>query len=67
MARYDYRCLECDRLFEIQQPMTEAPQLVAACPNCQRIVPVQRQISLPGLQFRGPGWPGQDLKRGPRK
>lgn len=33
MARYDFRCLECDTVFEEKRPMALA-NVAAACPTC---------------------------------
>lgn len=33
MARYDFRCLECDTVFEEKRPMAMA-DVAAACPTC---------------------------------
>ncbi|MBP7997749.1 MAG: zinc ribbon domain-containing protein [Chloroflexi bacterium] len=34
MARYDFRCLECETVFEEKRPMAQA-DVAAACPTCQ--------------------------------
>ncbi|MBK9052643.1 MAG: zinc ribbon domain-containing protein [Chloroflexi bacterium] len=33
MAHYDFRCLECDTVFEEKRPMALA-DVAAACPSC---------------------------------
>ena len=32
MARYDYRCTSCDKVFEVEHPMTAHPKVT--CPKC---------------------------------
>ena len=32
MARYDYRCTSCDKVFEVEHPMGETPEV--KCPEC---------------------------------
>jgi putative FmdB family regulatory protein len=33
MSKYDYRCKECDELFEAEYPMGSRPEIVP-CPAC---------------------------------
>lgn len=33
MASYDYYCRKCDKVFEIQHGMMEAPEII--CPECK--------------------------------
>ena len=37
MARYDYRCTSCDKVFEVEHPMGETPEV--KCPECGASVP----------------------------
>ena len=41
MPRYDYKCLQCEHVYEIEHKITEDPEIM--CPKC--IFKCQRQIS----------------------
>lgn len=41
MPRYDYKCLQCEHLYEIEHKITEDPEIM--CPKCNFIC--KRQIS----------------------
>jgi len=41
MPRYDYKCLLCEHVYEIEHKITEDPEIM--CPKC--IFKCQRQIS----------------------
>lgn len=42
MPNYEYRCSDCNRLFEAQQSVEEHGKQKPACPHCksQRVEPV---------------------------
>jgi len=64
MPTYEYKCRECEHLFEEFQAMSEEP--VKICPSCGG--PVQRLISGGGgLIFKGSGFYITDYKRAGEK
>lgn len=52
MPVYEYECKECDKVFEVQQKISEEP--LSACPDCQG--PVRKLMSMTSFQLRGGGW-----------
>lgn len=44
MRRYDYKCLECGKVFELQHSVDQSLDS-AHCPTCAKIVPVEKLIS----------------------
>jgi putative FmdB family regulatory protein len=59
MPLYEYRCAQCDRVFEIIQKFSDEPLTVhEGCGG-----KVERLISAPGLQFKGSGWYITDYAR----
>jgi len=62
MPRYDYKCLKCDKLYEIQHKITEEPEII--CPVCS--FTCFRQISK-NVLFETSGdleWSGDPSKMG---
>ena len=53
MPRYDYKCLECDKVFEVEQKMTDDPLEECLCEDEQFLV--KRVISKPTLVINGAG------------
>lgn len=53
MPRYDYKCLECDKVFEVEQKMTDDPLEECLCENEQFLV--KRLPSIPKLVINTPG------------
>jgi len=49
MPRYDYKCLLCKKVYEIEHKITEDPEIM--CPKCT--FKCQRQIST-GVSFETP-------------
>lgn len=41
MPRYDYKCLQCEHIYEIEHKITEDPEIM--CPKCKFLC--RRQIS----------------------
>lgn len=41
MPRYDYKCLQCEHIYEIEHKITEDPEIM--CPKCNFLC--RRQIS----------------------
>ena len=59
MPLYEYRCSQCDRLFEVIQKFSDEPLTVhEGCGGA-----VERLISAPGLHFKGSGWYITDYAR----
>ncbi len=52
MPVYEYECKKCDKVFEVQQKMSEAP--LTECPECQ--APVKKLMSVNSFQLKGGGW-----------
>ena len=60
MPLYEYRCKQCDRVFEVMQKFADAPLLVHE--ECGG--EVERLISAPAFQFKGTGWYVTDYAKG---
>ena len=60
MPTYDYRCFECENLFEIFHGMNESPSV--ACPDCNG---ESKKIFSPGagIVFKGAGFYVNDYKK----
>ncbi len=52
MPVYEYECKECERVFEVQQKMTDEP--LQNCPECR--APVKKLVSMSSFQLKGGGW-----------
>jgi len=52
MPVYEYECQECDKIFEVQQKIADAP--LSDCPECQG--PVKKLVSMSSFQLKGGGW-----------
>jgi putative FmdB family regulatory protein len=62
MPNYDYKCDECEEVFETFHGMSEIPENLE-CPACKS-EKVDKMISGGcGVHFKGYGFPGNDLKR----
>ncbi len=60
MPLYEYKCEQCDEVFEVMQKFSDAPlELHDGCGGR-----VRRLISVPALQFKGNGWYITDYARG---
>lgn len=60
MARYDYRCTGCGKVFEVEHPMSERPSIT--CPNCGK--PAERVFSASSITFKGSGFYNTDQRGG---
>ncbi|MDI9591216.1 MAG: zinc ribbon domain-containing protein [Acidobacteriota bacterium] len=58
MARYDYRCPNCGRRFEVEHPMGERPAV--HCASCGG--KAQRVFSASGIHFEGHGFYNTDQR-----
>ena len=64
MPTYDYKCPDCETVFEVFQRMKDAPK--AKCPKCG--AKAERQLSGGhGLVFKGSGFYETDYKRAGEK
>lgn len=52
MPKYDYKCLECDKIFEVEQKMNDDPLELCLCKDEQFLV--KRVISKPTLVINSP-------------
>ena len=53
MPKYDYQCLECDKIFEVEQKMVDDPLEECLCKNEKFLV--KRIPSKPLLGINGAG------------
>lgn len=58
MARYDYRCTACGKVFEVSHGMREHPEIV--CPDCG--APASRSFSASGIVLKGSGFYNTDQR-----
>ncbi|MBQ6394940.1 MAG: hypothetical protein IJH87_01145 [Atopobiaceae bacterium] len=56
MARYDYKCTECGKVFEVEHRMSERPRVV--CPDCG--APAERVFRSYAIEFKGSGFYNTD-------
>ncbi|MBU0945717.1 MAG: zinc ribbon domain-containing protein [Proteobacteria bacterium] len=52
MPVYEYECLECETVFEVQQRMADDP--LSKCPECEGAV--KKIMSRSSFQLKGGGW-----------
>ncbi len=52
MPVYEYECDQCEKVFEIQQRMSEEP--LKSCPECEG--EVRKLMSMSSFQLKGGGW-----------
>ncbi|WP_457576082.1 FmdB family zinc ribbon protein [Desulfomarina sp.] len=52
MPVYEYECRECEKVFEVQQRMSDDP--LTNCPECDG--PVRKLVSMSSFQLKGGGW-----------
>lgn len=58
MARYDYRCTSCGKVFEVSHGMREHPEVV--CPDCGAAA--SRSFSASGIVLKGSGFYNTDQR-----
>ena len=63
MPLYEYRCEQCNELFEVMQKFTDEP--LSTHEKCGG--KVHRLLSAPALQFKGSGWYITDYARNSEK
>ena len=52
MPVYEYECSGCEKVFEVQQRLSEKP--LSTCPTCGG--EVRKLISMSSFQLKGGGW-----------
>lgn len=52
MPVYEYECPTCEKVFEVQQRMSDAP--LTACPDCSG--KVKKIVSMSSFHLKGGGW-----------
>ncbi|PIE63909.1 MAG: transcriptional regulator [Desulfobacterales bacterium] len=52
MPVYEYECKTCEKVFEVQQKMSDAP--LKDCPDCG--APINKLMSMSSFQLKGGGW-----------
>lgn len=52
MPVYEYECKACEKVFEVQQKMSEDP--MSECPECNGVV--TKIMSMNSFQLKGGGW-----------
>ena len=60
MARYDYKCTSCGKVFEVEHPMSERPHIT--CPDCG--ADAERVFEPSGISFKGSGFYNTDQRGG---
>lgn len=63
MPAYDYRCTECEHVFEVTRPMGAKGD--EHCPTCG--APGSRIFSPVGVAFKGTGFHNTDYKPRPKE
>ena len=59
MPIYEYRCEDCDKVFEVIQKISE--KKLTKC-KCSKKGSVQRMVSSSGFRRKGSGWYETDFK-----
>lgn len=59
MPLYEYRCIKCDKSFEVLQKINEEP--LTTCLYCQG--EVEKLVSVSSFQLKGSGWYVNDYKK----
>lgn len=52
MPVYEYECSKCEKVFEVQQRISDDP--IKTCPECQG--EVRKLMSMSSFQLKGGGW-----------
>ena len=64
MAIYQFKCTECDFIFEKDMPMARASSThYGACPNCAELHP-PRYYGEVNFILKGDGWPSKNIRGG---
>ena len=62
MPDYDYRCTQCDEVFEVTRPMGASRD--ERCPRCG--AEARKVFSPVGVSFKGPGFHNTDYRPQPK-
>lgn len=62
MPAYDYRCLPCDRIFELTRSLSDTSEVV--CPSCGGAT--KRVFTPVGVVFKGSGFHNTDYRPSPK-
>lgn len=56
MARYDYKCRDCEEVFEESHPIDESPKIL--CPKCEgeNTFKYMGNYDTMTVRFKGTGW-----------
>ena len=62
MARYDYECIKCDKVVEVEKPMAESdrPETCGGCGDELKRMPP----SMTNFVLKGSGWYKTDYPKG---
>lgn len=61
MARYDFKCTKCKKVFQIEQPMRD--QLPTDCPICYEKGTLRQIYQATPILFKGEGFYCKDSKK----
>ena len=64
MPIYEYKCEDCDKVFEVIQKISE--KKLTKC-KCSKNGTVHRMVSSSGFRLKGSGWYETDFKTGSKK
>lgn len=63
MAKYDYRCRDCDMWIEVEYSIHQEEEPVIPCDSCGE--PMRKVFSNPGIVLKGRGWYSKPDSEGP--
>jgi putative FmdB family regulatory protein len=63
-VKYDYKCKECGKVFEVESLMRDLGYTEFPCPKCKSPKTHRIITSAPQVQFKGPGFYSSDNKKG---
>jgi putative FmdB family regulatory protein len=65
MPNYDYICIKCEYVEEINHSIHKSIDSLK-CTKCGDDMKIKIGSNLPLVKFKGYGWPGEDIKKGAR-
>lgn len=60
MPLFDFHCLSCNHVFE--ELVKNSGSLLKECPKCHKTTGLEKLVSTPYFQFKGTGFPSNDVK-----
>ena len=63
MPAYDFRCTDCDTVFEVNRPMTASGG--ECCPDCGAVA--TKVFAATGISFKGSGFHNTDYRTRPKE